>query len=468
MQPSGDPLHCAIEGEGFFSFFGADGARAFTRDGRFRVDERRYLCHRAGGELVPLLEVPPGHSIVSIAANGDVLACAEAPLDVPRVVGKVLLHRFVAVDMLVGDGVRFSHDQMNPMTWTPGEHGFGSLVPRAVEASNVDRTAATVHLLHHLARKQIAVLVLERLFPTDPAHAQQQAPTDTASTSWTGREKLQHAARELAHASVFGVRRGPHLRTGRAFDLAVEGEAWFAILMETGNLAYQPGACAELNAEGTLTVPGFIALQPEITLPSDWLHFRVESNGTMCVHTAGNPNATTQVGQLTVHMADAEGPPPNDNGSIPHLGTSHQTMLPGENGAGALRGGEVEVGDAGDEGLLRLAITVTQLRREHARRSGTPADRLPFALDAASAKALLDEAAADAAIWVEAWSYALCGEPEAEPEDEAARERPSKALMGWRDAATIERPRLAQHVAAAKAVLVRRLQRITAALPKPQ
>lgn len=128
----------------------------------------------------------------------------------------------------------------------------------------------------------------------------------------------------------------------------------------------------------------------------------------------------------------------------------------------------VEVGDVGDERLLDLAITVTQLRRVRAQHSGTPADRLPFALDAASAKSLLEEAAADAATWVEAWSYAICGEPEAEPEDEAARERPPKSLMGWRDASTIERPKLTQHVAAMKLVLDKRLQRLTAALPKPQ
>lgn len=474
VQPSDDPLHCAIEGEGFFCFADADGELKFTRDGRFRVSDRRYLCHQAGGELFPLLEVPPGHSLVSIAANGDVLARAGATDEQTRVLGRLQLSRFVAGDTLGGDGVRFTAREGHPMTGDPSVRDLGCLVPQSVERSNVDHTAATAHLLHHLARKQIAVLVLDRLFPAlGPAASTRREP-DSSPPAWTSaeREALRNAARDLVHGAVFGVRNGPHLRTGRAFDLAIDGENWLAIQLVTGELAYLPSACAEVNPDGRLVYPGSLALQPEITLPGDWLNFRVAADGKVFVSCAGNPGARTYIGTFAVHLGSEESIPQNDNGSLPNLGTRHETMLPGENGAGAIRGGEVEVGDAGDEGLLRLAITVTQLRRARAQRSGTPADRLPFALDAASAKALLEEAAADAAIWVEAWSYALCGEPEAAsadgPQDPPAHERPAKSLMGWRDASTIERPKLAHHVAAMKFVLARRLQRLAIALPKPQ
>ena len=294
VQPSDDPLQCAIEGEGFFCLVDADKGLAFTRDGRFRVDERGRLCDQAGRALHPPLEIPPGHSIVSIAANGDVLAHAEAAGEPARIVGRVQLSRFLAGDVLVGDGVRFTARDSHPMTADPSANGMGSLVPQAVEASNVDRTAATATLLHHLARKQIAVLAVERLFPVHKPAATGHGEPDPALPSWTAaeREALRNAARDLGHAAVFGVRSGPHLRTGRAFDLAIEGEARLAILTATGELSYLPSACAEVNSDGKLTYPGCIALQPEVTLPSDWLQFRVAPDGNACVWCANRQEWT--------------------------------------------------------------------------------------------------------------------------------------------------------------------------------
>src|SRR5579862_3102315 len=71
LQPTGNPLDLAIEGQGFFAVKTGQGVR-YTRDGSFHRSEAGRLVTEAGepvlssaGQAIP---VPPGE--VSVGANG--------------------------------------------------------------------------------------------------------------------------------------------------------------------------------------------------------------------------------------------------------------------------------------------------------------------------------------------------------------------------------------------------------------
>ena len=70
---TGNPLHMAIEGDGFFRLQLADGSTVLTRSGSFQVDENGYLSF-PGGALV-LGEGGPiqiGNGKVSVSGTGQV------------------------------------------------------------------------------------------------------------------------------------------------------------------------------------------------------------------------------------------------------------------------------------------------------------------------------------------------------------------------------------------------------------
>lgn len=51
LQPTGNPLDLALQGEGFLVFHGADGERAFSRNGSLRLDGEGYLVNAQGLRL---------------------------------------------------------------------------------------------------------------------------------------------------------------------------------------------------------------------------------------------------------------------------------------------------------------------------------------------------------------------------------------------------------------------------------
>lgn len=82
LQKTGNPLHVAIQGEGFFVMEGPSDGYLLTRDGSFTLDRDgrmvdssgRAVLARDGGEIV----IPPGAGKVSVGVDGQVSANGEA------------------------------------------------------------------------------------------------------------------------------------------------------------------------------------------------------------------------------------------------------------------------------------------------------------------------------------------------------------------------------------------------------
>jgi flagellar basal-body rod protein FlgF len=87
LEPTGNPLDLALEGEGFFVVAGADGAERYTRAGRFGLDTEGTLRTADGDAVLGAdgpIAVPPGAAL-TVSAAGE-LAVDGRPVGTLRVV----------------------------------------------------------------------------------------------------------------------------------------------------------------------------------------------------------------------------------------------------------------------------------------------------------------------------------------------------------------------------------------------
>jgi len=130
LRTTGASFDLAIEGRGFFKVTTADGER-YTRDGRFRLDDRGRLTTQAGdpvtddggGELI----VDPQKGLVSIAPDGSVSQAGER-------VGKVGVVAFDDLSVLekTGDNLLKNTSNLQPQATPDAKVRQGML-----ESSNV-------------------------------------------------------------------------------------------------------------------------------------------------------------------------------------------------------------------------------------------------------------------------------------------------------------------------------------------
>jgi flagellar basal-body rod protein FlgG len=139
LQPTGQPLDLAIQGDGFFQVRRADGAIALTRAGTFLTDGRGRVVNPNGEELVPPITIPRGTDLedVSIAADGTVLAAG-------RRVGQIQL-----VTVPAPNGLAPAGDNNYEVTAESGaiRRATGTITQGLLESSNVDIADAMVDMM---------------------------------------------------------------------------------------------------------------------------------------------------------------------------------------------------------------------------------------------------------------------------------------------------------------------------------
>jgi flagellar basal-body rod protein FlgG len=79
--------------------------------------------------------------------------------------------------------------------------------------------------------------------------------------------------------------------TGNRFDLAIQGEGFFQVLMPDGTNAFTRAGNFTANENGQLVTPDGYLLQPQITIPVEAESVTIEGDGTV---------SATQQGQSTV------------------------------------------------------------------------------------------------------------------------------------------------------------------------
>ena len=133
-------------------------------------------------------------------------------------------------------------------------------------------------------------------------------------------------------------------QTGNNFDVAIQGDGFFQVLLPDGTTAYTRDGAFQLNSQGQLVTSSGYQVQPAITLPANVISVTIAKDGIVSVTQAGS-SAPTQIGQMQLAKFINYGGL-QSRGENLYLETASsgapQPNAPGANGAGLLNQAYVE------------------------------------------------------------------------------------------------------------------------------
>lgn len=148
LTPTENPLHMAIEGNGYFQIETPSGDIAYTRDGSFSKSPDNLLVTQAGDIVLPGITIPEG---ADISVSSDGLVYAKIPGQVqPQSLGKIELAKFpnpAGLEEAEGNLLFESPASGTPITATPGLDGMGKITQGYLEGSNVNAITAVTKLI---------------------------------------------------------------------------------------------------------------------------------------------------------------------------------------------------------------------------------------------------------------------------------------------------------------------------------
>jgi len=149
VQKTGGTYDLAIAGDGFFEVALADGGKAYSRGGSFKVNTEGLLATATGQVLQPEISIPANAQSVSIAADGKV-SVITAVSSTPVEAGRLDMVRFANAGTLTALGNNlFSASEASgePIAGHGGEDGMGSVQQGYLEGSNVKMVDEMVNLM---------------------------------------------------------------------------------------------------------------------------------------------------------------------------------------------------------------------------------------------------------------------------------------------------------------------------------
>lgn len=111
--------------------------------------------------------------------------------------------------------------------------------------------------------------------------------------------QLGAGVRPVATARIFT--QGSLQQTGNNFDIAINGQGFFQILLPDGTTAYTRDGAFQLDNQGNVVNSSGYLLQPSITIPPNTVSVTVGNDGTVTALVSGSANPT-QVG--TIQLAN--------------------------------------------------------------------------------------------------------------------------------------------------------------------
>lgn len=133
----------AVQGRGYFQILLPSGETAYTRAGNFALNGEGQLVTDDGYAVQPNISIPQDAVDVSISKTGQVQVITAGQTE-PQIVGQLELATFFNEAGLeaVGDNLLLETAASGAANvGTPGDVGFGQLLHKFTEASNVDAVA---------------------------------------------------------------------------------------------------------------------------------------------------------------------------------------------------------------------------------------------------------------------------------------------------------------------------------------
>ncbi len=101
-------------------------------------------------------------------------------------------------------------------------------------------------------------------------------------------------------AAVYRIHeQGSLTATDNTFDLAVQGQGFFQVLLPTGEIAYTRDGTFQLDGDGEIVTHDGFTLQPGITVPSDAVDVTINASGEVLVKREKQVNLAN-VGQIQI------------------------------------------------------------------------------------------------------------------------------------------------------------------------
>jgi len=153
-------------------------------------------------------------------------------------------------------------------------------------------------------------------------------------------------------------------QTSNQFDIAIQGEGFFQVLMPDGTIAFTRSGSFQTDSQGQLVTASGFVVQPAITIPVNSTNVTIARDGTVSVTQAGVA-AAVQIGSMqlavfinpvglqsqgeSLYLETASSGPPN-------------TTVPGTNGAGLLNQGYVETSNVN---VVEELVNMIQTQRAY-------------------------------------------------------------------------------------------------------
>lgn len=150
LNPTGNPLDVAIEGQGFFQVTLPNGETRYTRDGALRLNAVGNLVTSDGFLISPQVTIPAEAISISIGNDGTISVVNAGANGASTTLGQLTLVRFPNPPGLSAEGRNLFAESASsgaPNTATPGLNGTGLLRQSFLERSNVDVVNELVALI---------------------------------------------------------------------------------------------------------------------------------------------------------------------------------------------------------------------------------------------------------------------------------------------------------------------------------
>jgi len=148
-EETGNTLDMVIEGDGFFQITMPDGSIAYTRAGSFKQDGQGRIVTSDGFVMKDQITIPQDAQDIAITSDGTVQALLPGQ-PAPQQLGVIELARFPNPAGLSSIGRNLylpTAASGQAITGTPGTSGFGTVVQRFLEMSNVKVVEEMVNLI---------------------------------------------------------------------------------------------------------------------------------------------------------------------------------------------------------------------------------------------------------------------------------------------------------------------------------